>query len=163
MMHVEQSMMVWHCDGMMRSICWCLLSCYCLRQHACTVLSMLTKLSEIHYTISDIVPVTTSEEVWVHFFTSIQMETKFTFTLCTNVYHQQDLGQIRFLMQCSASWLLLLRTYKMVGILFCVVSSSIMIWIRQDLFTRRVVFDSVLPLFQNASSNSFLFMLAFLV
>ena len=29
--------------------------------------------------------------------------------------------------------------------------------IRQDVFTRRVVFDSVLPLFRNTSSNSFVF------
>ena len=42
--------------------------------------------SQIHYTISGIVPVTTSEEVSDHFFTNIQMEIKFTFTLYTDIY-----------------------------------------------------------------------------
>ena len=71
------------------------------------------------------VPMTTSEEVWDHFFTNIQMETKFTFTHYTNIYHHQELGRIRFLIQCSASQLLWLRSCKMVGIPFCVVSSLI--------------------------------------
>ena len=53
--------------------------------------------SQIHYTISGIVPVTTSKELWDHIFTRIQMETKFTFRLCWDKYHHHDLGRIRFL------------------------------------------------------------------
>ena len=136
-MHVEQSMMGSHCDRMMWLICWRLLACYYLWRHSVQFcqwpidfLEVLEKQhrythSKIHYTISGIVPVTTSKEVWGRFFTSIQMENKFTFTLCTNMYHHQDLGQIRFLIQCPASSPLLLRTCKMVGIPFCVLSSSI--------------------------------------
>ena len=211
-------MMGSHCDGMMRSICWCLLACYRLWRHSCTVLSMTRgyvrlnlsptsgrcpwwliffknlfyqknckeamnigggqirdplynfvvkkcpflhlpdaalsfynnpwrpidflevweeqhkyTYSQIHYTISGIVPVTTSNELWDDIFTSIHMDTKFTFRLCWDKYHQ-DLGRIRFLIQCSANRLLLLRSWKMVGIPFCVASSSINVFNK----TRRV-------------------------
>ena len=85
------------------------------------------------------------------------METKFTFTLYTDIYHHQDLGRIRFLIQCSASRLLLLRSCKMLRIPFCVVSSLINVLNEENVFTRRVLFDSVLPSFEIASSNSFVF------
>ena len=118
-MRVEQSMMVSNCDGMMRSTCWCLLACYRLWRHSCTVPSMtnwfswsLRRATEIHsfsnsLYISGIVPVTASKKVWDHIFTSIQMEIKFTFTLCTDIYNHQNLGQIKFPIQCSARPLLL--------------------------------------------------------
>ena len=125
-------MMGSHCDEIMRSICWCLLACYCLWRHSCTVLSMtnwfswsLRRTTQIHLFYSGIVPVTISKELWDHVFTSIQMETKFTLRLCWDKYHHEDLGRIRFLIQCSANRLLLLRSWKMVGIPFCVASSSI--------------------------------------
>ena len=116
--------------------------------------------SQIYYTISGIDPVTTSNELWDGIFTSIQIDTKFTFRLCWDKYHPA-LGRIRFLIQCSANRLLLLRSWKMVGIPFCVVSSSINVLNK----TRRVyktictmcAICSVLPLFRNESSNSFVF------
>ena len=118
-MHVEQSMMGSHCDGMMRSICWCLLasvktSMYSFFNNQLIFLKFEKRnrdafilrftMISLCYTIS--IPVTTSKEVWNHFFTTIRMETKFTFTLYTDIYHHQDLGWIRFLIQCSASRLL---------------------------------------------------------
>ena len=39
-MRVEQSVIGSHCDGMMQSICWCLLVCYRLWRHSYTALSM---------------------------------------------------------------------------------------------------------------------------
>ena len=42
--------------------------------------------SQIHYTISGIVPVTIGEEVSDHFFTNMQMDIKFTFTRYTDIY-----------------------------------------------------------------------------
>ena len=113
--------------------------------------------SQINYTISGIVLVTTSQEVWDHFFTKIQMATKFTFTLYTDIYHHQQLRKIRFLIQCSASRLLLLRSCKMIGIPFCVASSSINVLNKSTPFYKGLLFNSVLTLFQNASSNSFVF------
>ena len=71
----------------------------------------------LYYTIS--IPVSTSEEAWDHFFTNIQMETKFAFTLYTDIYDHQNLGRIRFLIQCYESQLFLLRSCKIVGIPFC--------------------------------------------
>ena len=54
-MRVEQSMMGSNCDGIMQSICWCLLACYYLWRHSCTVLSMtnwffwsLRRTTQIH-------------------------------------------------------------------------------------------------------------------
>ena len=56
----------------------------------------------------------------------------------------------------SLPCLLLLRSCNMVGISFCVVPSSINVLNKtRRVLTRRVLIDSVLPVFQFASSNSF--------
>ena len=67
-MRVEQSMMVSHGDGILRSICWCLLACYRLWRHSWQFCQWPIDFlevweeqhryihSQIHYTVSGIFP-----------------------------------------------------------------------------------------------------------
>ena len=164
-MHVEQSMIGSHCDEMMRSICWCFFACYRLWRHPCTVLLMTNNFinvweeqhrythSQIHHTISGIVPLTTSEEVsfiiWIIFLQACRWRPNSSSRsaqtyIITRTYEELDflssVLQANIYSRDPAGWL----AYRSE-----LYRHQSMFSIRQDVLTRRVLFRSVLPLFRN--------------